>query len=54
MVTALESLKDRAPSLVIAAVVRILFAAGASRWSVQDKGNLVAAVKLQLSERETK
>lgn len=37
---------------VIARVVRILYDNDVQQWSVQDKGVLIAAVKLQLSERE--
>jgi hypothetical protein len=35
---------------VIQQVVRILHDAGADRWSVQDKGVLLGAIKLQLQE----
>ena len=35
---------------VIQQIVEILYKAQASSWSVQDKGVLVAAVKLQLQE----
>lgn len=34
----------------IAQIIRILYDAGASKWSIQDKGTLMAAVKLQLQE----
>ena len=37
---------------VIQQVITLLYQAGAHRWSVQDKGVLVAAVKLQLQERD--
>ena len=37
---------------VIARVVRILYDNGVQQWSVQDKGALIAAIKLQVSERE--
>ena len=36
---------------VIGQVVRLLYESGAYNWSVQDKGVMLAAVKLQLSER---
>ena len=36
---------------IIGEIVEILFEAGANRWGVQDKGVLLAAVKLQLRER---
>lgn len=36
---------------VIAQVVKFLYDARANTWNVQDKGVLVAAVKLQLQER---
>jgi len=36
---------------VIANVVRILYEAQANKWPVQDKGVLIAAIKLQLAER---
>lgn len=37
---------------VIQQVITLLYQAGTRRWSVQDKGVLVAAVKLQLQERD--
>jgi hypothetical protein len=40
------------PDTVIAAIVKLLYDEGAMTWDVQDKGALVAAVKLQLSEKE--
>lgn len=36
---------------IIAQVVSILYQAKAHAWPVQDKGVLVAAIKLQLQER---
>lgn len=54
MVTALESLRQRAPAMVIALVIKILYAAEANGWSIQDKGTLLAAIKLQLAERPTR
>ena len=36
---------------VIAAIVDKLYQAGANKWTVQDKGVLLAAIKLQLQER---
>jgi len=38
---------------VIAQVVRLLYEARANEWSIQDKGVLMAAIKLQLNERVT-
>ena len=38
---------------IIAQVVQILYQAQANRWPVQDKGVLLAAIKLQLAERPT-
>lgn len=35
---------------VIRKVVKALYDAKANKWSVQDKGALLAAIKLQLSE----
>ena len=35
---------------VIQQVVQILHDVGADRWSVQDKGVLLSAIKLQLQE----
>jgi len=37
---------------VIQKVVEILYQEQASDWSVQDKGALLAAIKLQLQETE--
>jgi len=37
---------------VIAAIVDALYRAKANEWSVQDKGVLMAAIKLQLVERK--
>jgi len=36
---------------VIGEILRILYERKANTWSVQDKGVLVAAIKLQLEER---
>jgi len=38
---------------VIEQVISLLYTAGASAWSVQDKGTLLAAVKLQLQAQES-
>jgi hypothetical protein len=35
---------------IIQQIVQILYDAGADRWSVQDKGVLLGAIKLQLQE----
>jgi len=37
---------------LIARIVKMLYEARANRWSVQDKGVLMAAIKLQLQEKE--
>lgn len=42
----------KTPQELTAEIVRMLYENGAPDWSIQDKGVLVAAVKLQLSERE--
>lgn len=39
------------PDQVIAAIVKLLYDEGAMDWSIQDKGVLTAAIKLQLSEK---
>lgn len=39
------------PDIVIASIVKLLFEENAMSWSIQDKGALTAAVKLQLSEQ---
>jgi hypothetical protein len=39
------------PDKVKAKVVKLLYDERAMDWSIQDKGELVAAVKLQLSEK---
>lgn len=36
---------------VVAEIVRLLYEAKAAKWSVQDKGVLLAAIKLQLQEK---
>lgn len=36
---------------VTAAVVKLLYDAGAPSWTVQEKGVFIAAVKQQLAER---
>ncbi len=36
---------------VVAVIVRLLYDADASAWTIQEKGELTAAVKLQLTER---
>ena len=41
------------PDVVIAAIVKLLFEENAMSWSIQDKGALTAAVKLQLSEKSS-
>ena len=41
----------KAAEELTAEIVRILYENGAHKWAVKDKGVLVAAVKLQLSER---
>lgn len=38
------------PEQVTAQVIKILYEADATNWTIQDKGQLMAAVKLQLSE----
>ena len=40
------------PDKVIGAIVKLLYDQGAMDWDVQDKGVLLAAIKLQLSEKE--
>ena len=42
------------PDEVIAAIVKLLYDERAMSWPMQDKGALLAAVKLQLSEKEPK
>jgi len=37
---------------VIAAIVKLLYEVGAMGWPMQDKGALLAAIKLQLAERK--
>ncbi len=37
---------------IVAAIIALLYEAEASQWTVQDKGVLLAAIKLQLQERE--
>jgi len=44
---------EQTPEQVTAKIVKALFNAGANRWAIQDKGTLVAAVKLQLTEQDT-
>ena len=39
---------------VIQKVIKLLYDSGANGWSVQDKGALLAAVKLQLVEKPEK
>ena len=39
------------PDQVIQKIVELLYQAKAMRWSIQDKGALLAAVKLQLQEK---
>ena len=41
------------PDEIIAKIVAQLYKARAFDWSVQDKGALLAAVKLQLQEKPT-
>ena len=41
----------KTPEELTAQIVRLLYENGAPQWAVRDKGVLVAAVKLQLSER---
>ncbi len=36
---------------IIQQIVKILYDNGANKWGVQDKGALMGAVKLQLSEK---
>jgi len=40
------------PSQVTSEIIKLLYDENAPRWSVQDKGNLVAAIKLQLETRQ--
>jgi len=40
------------PNAVIAQIVKLLFDEGANKWSFQDKGTLLGAIKLQLMEKE--
>jgi len=40
------------PDSVIQKVIEILHQEKAARWSIQDKGALLAAIKLQLQETE--
>ncbi|MCP4541824.1 MAG: hypothetical protein GY832_32235 [Chloroflexi bacterium] len=37
---------------VIAKIIRLLFEQGASDWEIQDKAVLLAAIKLQLQEKQ--
>ena len=43
----------RKPDAVIQQVVKLLYDEGANKWSVQDKGALLGAIKLQLMEKAT-
>ena len=36
---------------LVAAIVKVLYDAGADQWSIQDKGVLLAAIKLALRKR---
>ena len=42
---------EKTPTDITRKVVRDLHNAGAHKWTIQDKGVLLAAVKLQLSGR---
>lgn len=39
---------------ITAQIIKLLYESGANQWSVQDKGILLAAIKQQLAEKETK
>jgi hypothetical protein len=40
------------PEQVTQEIVKILYDEGAPRWTIQQKGVLVAAIKLQLEKRQ--
>jgi len=40
------------PEQVAAKIVKMLYDERANTWSIQEKGVLMAAIKLQLQERE--
>jgi hypothetical protein len=42
---------DKSPAEITAQIVKLLYDSKAYVWSIQDKGILTAAIKLQLSER---
>ena len=42
------------PVDTIAQVVKTLYDAGAYKWTIQDKGTLLAAIKLQLQEKPSR
>ena len=41
------------PDQVTAAIVQLLEDCGAKRWTIQEKGVMMAAIKLQLMPSET-
>ena len=42
----------KTPTELIEEIVRLLFENRAYDWSIEDKGVLVAAIKLQLAEKQ--
>jgi len=44
----------KTPEEVTAQVVKLLYDEKANEWSIQNKGVLMAAIKLQLAEKERK
>jgi len=39
------------PQQVTAEIIKVLYESGANKWTVQEKGILIAAIKQQLAER---